>query len=41
MFFKIALGVAVILLPLTAGAATVGDAAHGTRPYDDYEKPQV
>ena len=35
------LAVCGLLSATLAGAIPVGDAAHGTRSYDDYEKPQV
>ena len=41
MFSRMAFFCTLLLGALTAESATVGDAAHGTRSYDDYEKPQV
>jgi nitrate/TMAO reductase-like tetraheme cytochrome c subunit len=41
MIFKFVFTAAMLLWFFPAAAVPVGDAAHGTRSYDDYEKPKV
>ena len=41
MIRRILMAGAMLLVPQLLWAGPVGDAAHGTRSYDEYEKPQV
>ena len=41
MYYRVSLIFLLLVLPLVAWAGPVGDAAHGTRTYDEYEKPQT
>jgi hypothetical protein len=41
MIFRIICILVMLVFSCVAGGAVVGDAAHGTRQYDDYEKPQA